>query len=691
MIKLLNYKYKNNNNKKGIFMKNLTKTALSVALISCLLSGCGGSDGSDGSSGADGTPEVNEFQSYILKDSLEYSTSGLTTVISPNVAGSASISLKVNSNETSPSFIFLDQYVASQGSHIAKVKITPSGDSSRLSFENGSDSKDTGIVIPNDEWVDLSLAWDVEGDSLTITALSGENVLGEARDSLSLLRPVQVVIVGHGEEGSVSSTDEPLKVDSFEIFNSDGDAIYSEYFDKTSAFNSFGGWGDNIISSDSNGGTPAETLNENISSYAGSGSLASLSIESNSVQLVNSSDDTAAHAKFFLEEPMESGVFTVDLNPDTMDSTEIFIFLGTENGTHDRSVSYIKLRPEYYSTRVENVLYKPTESKPEGTNYYYDTGFQIPHGEWRTLQLSWDVAKNNLDIELLDEKGNSGYVFSSELINQVPVVYFDIKVGLSSETTQEGEGLLIDNYRVLDSEGDTIVNEGFDSDSLPSGGDWQFVDAGIYTQDSSTPIEVDPLDPAKRIDLDSDNQQYAKITDFMTDDAGEIRASIYGGSYLGTISFKLFYPIEETQKYKLTLASASTTNAYSMNNFGFSNGYISDDDSVKLGTFEKGKWLDVSVEYNREEATIFIDGVEIGTAKNITDNKLYYVRIISGSESGTTDVGIHVDDLNIITDLGRLISDDFESYPVGTELTSYNSWFLKETVSAHVLEEPLEE
>ncbi|GEA61534.1 hypothetical protein [Vibrio comitans] len=670
-------------------MRNFAKTGLSGFLASILLFGCGGSD-NDNNDNELG----NDFQSFVLKDSLEYSTSGLTKVISPLEAGSTSVRIKINPEETTPSFIFLEQYAASKGFHIAKVKITPSGESSKLSFEYGENSKDSHIVIPNGEWVDLSLAWDVENNDLTLAAQSGDSYLGDYTDTLGSPRAVQVVRLGHGEEGSVSSTEDPLKIDSFEIFNSETIAVYSESFDKTSDFKSFGSWGDNKISSDSSGYTPAEVLDSGSTYLSGAELSSALPDKSNSVRLVNLSGGDAAHARFNLTQPMSSGTFSVDLNPDSMDSTEIFVFLATKNGSYEDSVSYIKLRPEYYGTRVENVLYNTN-----GKTIHNDTGFQIPHAEWRTLQLSWNVDENNLDITLLDEQGNSSPTFKSELVNQVPVDLFDIKVGLESETTQEGVGLLVDNYRVVDSNGNTIVDEGFHSGSpsLPPSppvndyGDWSFEYAEIDSQDSSTPIDVEPLDPAKLIDLNSENQQYVEITDFMTDDAGEIRSSVYGGSHLGTISYKLFYPIEETGRYKLVLASSTTATEYNVNSFTFDDGIIKDSENVELGSFDKGKWLDISVEYDREKATIFIDGVKVGTAKNTSDNKLYYVRIISGSTDGTTDVGIYVDDLNIVTDAGRWIFDNFESYEVGTMLTPYNSSFLKDTISAEILEGDLKE
>ena len=335
------------------------------------------------------------------------------------------------------------------------------------------------------------------------------------------------------------------------------------------------------------------------------------------------------------------------------------------------------------------------DSQNDGANFPAFSPDQLVN-----FDISWDASSDTATwITVMIDGQQVAATFQSEAENfeaiadGVRTVQF--RFAGNSATESGGAGVIIDDLMVFDGDGNVVFSddfEGFDTAvSLDPDLNPDVPYAG-NTSDASVICISDAGDGDG--EEECDGNQFAFVTDLVSDDTGELRLSLnsLGIDSLpsGRMTVSVIKDASSNDAF-VNLSGSETRRADAIidirlddnNGYEFTESGDSQNDDANFPGFTPGELVDIDISW---EATgggaplvsVMIDGQEVADpfpseAENVdvvADGvRTVQFRFAGNSATEAGGAGLTIDDLTVFDGDGNVVfSDDFESYELGTSL-----------------------
>ena len=337
------------------------------------------------------------------------------------------------------------------------------------------------------------------------------------------------------------------------------------------------------------------------------------------------------------------------------------------------------------------------DSQNDGANFPAFSPDQLVN-----FDISWDASSDTATwITVMIDGQQVAATFQSEAENfeaiadGVRTVQF--RFAGNSATESGGAGVIIDDLMVFDGDGNVVFSddfEGFDTAvSLDPDLNPDVPYAG-NTSDASVICISDADADAGDGEEECDGNQFAFVTDLVSDDTGELRLSLnsLGIDSLpsGRMTVSVIKDASSNDAF-VNLSGSETRRADAIidirlddnNGYEFTESGDSQNDDANFPGFTPGELVDIDISW---EATgggaplvsVMIDGQEVADpfpseAENVdvvADGvRTVQFRFAGNSATEAGGAGLTIDDLTVFDGDGNVVfSDDFESYELGTSL-----------------------
>ena len=387
---------------------------------------------------------------------------------------------------------------------------------------------------------------------------------------------------------------------------------------------------------------------------------------------------------------IKAGKLTVSFLKEAAIAKDAYIGLyGTSTSTSNAMID-LRIQSDGYVIRDNNDV---------------DVTIPFTADKWTTVEMTWDATSASDTVAPLLTLTIDGTSVTTAPFASVSSSLSDVAVGVETVIFKLGDNgsvsgdaaYYVDDFKLYaDIDGTTIQFED-DFEGYADGDSLDTDNAASPYNSSTAEAFVEQLSASGPGTANPDNLT-AKITDNMTDDAGELRYKLSSSDIIAagklTVSFLKEAGIAKDAYIGLYGTSTSTSNAMIDLRIQ-SDGYVIRDNNDVAVTipFTEDKWTDVEITWDATSAsdtvppllTLTIDGTSVTTAPfdsvsaSLSDVAVGVETVIfklgdNGSETGVP--GYFVDDFKLYSDkAGTTVQyeDDFEAYAEGDSLDTDNA------------------
>ncbi|WP_286269418.1 VCBS domain-containing protein [Thalassotalea hakodatensis] len=455
-----------------------------------------------------------------------------------------------------------------------------------------------------------------------------------------------------------------------------------------------------------------DTINDTISISSADGTLAELNITISGVasfaptkvaKITDNMTDDAGELRYKLSSSdiIPAGKLTVSFLKE--DGIEKDAYIGLYGSSTSTSNALIDLRIQSSGYVIRN-------------NEGVDITIPFSANKWTDVEMTWDASNASDTVAPLLTLTINGTSVTTEPFASVSQSLSDVvagvqtiifKLGDNSSTTGEA-AYYIDNFKLYSDLAGTTVQFEDDFESYMEG-DSLDDDNSASPYNSST-AETVVAQIGSEGGAENPDNLTAKITDNMTDDAGELRYKL-SSSYIIpagklSVAFLKEAGIEKDAYIGLYGSSTSTSNAIIDLRIQSTGYVIRNNEGVDVTIpFTADKWTNVDITWDASNAsdtvapllTLTIDGTSVTTepfasvSQSLSDVIAGVQTIIFklGDNSSTLgDAAYFIDEVKLYSDLeGTVIQfeDNFESYSEGSSLDDDNTSSPYNSSSAEVV------
>ncbi|MDO6427581.1 VCBS domain-containing protein [Thalassotalea sp. 1_MG-2023] len=455
-----------------------------------------------------------------------------------------------------------------------------------------------------------------------------------------------------------------------------------------------------------------DTITDTISISSADGTLAELNITISGVasfaptkvaKITDNMTDDAGELRYKLSSSdiISAGKLTVSFLKE--DGIEKDAYIGLYGSSTSTSNALIDLRIQSSGYVIRN-------------NEGVDITIPFSANKWTDVEMTWDASNASDTVAPLLTLTINGTSVTTEPFASVSQSLSDVvagvqtiifKLGDNSSTTGEA-AYYIDNFKLYSDLAGTTVQFEDDFESYMEG-DSLDDDNSASPYNSST-AETVVAQIGSEGGAENPDNLTAKITDNMTDDAGELRYKLSSSDIIPagklSVAFLKEAGIEKDAYIGLYGSSTSTSNAIIDLRIQSTGYVIRNNEGVDVTIpFTADKWTNVDITWDASNAsdtvapllTLTIDGTSVTTepfasvSQSLSDVIAGVQTVIFklGDNSSTLgDAAYFIDEVKLYSDLeGTVIQfeDDFESYSEGSSLDDDNSSSPYNSSSAEVV------
>ena len=396
------------------------------------------------------------------------------------------------------------------------------------------------------------------------------------------------------------------------------------------------------------------------------------------------SDDTG-ELRFSLPDSLPVGRMTVSLIKDAS-SNDAFVNLSGSSTSRANAIIDIRVDDGngYEFTQSGN-------SQNAGANF---PGFTP--GNLVNFDISWDASSDTVTLVTVIIDGQQvAATFASEgadldaISDGVRTVQF--RFAGNSAVESGGAGVSIDDLTVFDGDGNVVFTDDFEDFDVGVSIDPDLNPDSPYagnTSDATIGCDSDTM--TTPTDEECDGNQFAFVTDLVTDDTGELRFSLQDSLPVGRMTVSVIKDASSNDGF-VNLSGSSTSRANAIidiriddgNGYEFTQSGSSQNSGANFPAFTPGEMVDIDISWDASGGgaplvSVLIDGQEVADPfpsegadlDAIADGvRTVQFRFAGNSATESNGAGLNIDDLTVFDGDGNVVfSDDFESYELGTSL-----------------------
>ncbi len=749
-------------NNRIIIMKNLINKSIAASAIALAVTGCNTDElpketgNAFGQISLSGAAKVGETLTVSVTDGNGVDTSAITYSWLANdveISGASSSSFTVTSEQVNTQVSVIASYtdndnyqeklrssatntiIMNADGMIEVSGIFESGKllTATLTDDNGVDAQNVtytwladGVVIEGATESTLALTDDEIGKTIVVTATYtddddySEEVSSTASESVA---PASGNTAATFEGLTAAVTNDETDSVTGTVVITDADVGESSALAQTDTMTTFGTFsiqtdGQWTYTLDTTNPTVTslldenDTINDTISISSADGTLAELNITISGVasfaptkvaKITDNMTDDAGELRYKLSSSdiIPAGKLTVSFLKE--DGIEKDAYIGLYGSSTSTSNALIDLRIQSSGYVIRN-------------NEGVDITIPFSANKWTDVEMTWDASNASDTVAPLLTLTINGTSVTTEPFASVSQSLSDVvagvqtiifKLGDNSSTTGEA-AYYIDNFKLYSDLAGTTVQFEDDFESYMEG-DSLDDDNSASPYNSST-AETVVAQIGSEGGAENPDNLTAKITDNMTDDAGELRYKL-SSSYIIpagklSVAFLKEAGIEKDAYIGLYGSSTSTSNAIIDLRIQSTGYVIRNNEGVDVTIpFTADKWTNVDITWDASNAsdtvapllTLTIDGTSVTTepfasvSQSLSDVIAGVQTIIFklGDNSSTLgDAAYFIDEVKLYSDLeGTVIQfeDNFESYSEGSSLDDDNTSSPYNSSSAEVV------